>query len=391
MKKFFAVFLCIVILTTAICAFTACDDLKNEGRQVDMSLRSDTLYGLYWYGDSGETDDTMISQENMPAEYYDPSKPTLIYSHGWKLSSEEREEFSTLSKTISKTGGASGNYNYAKELKELGYNVAFWDWYDYAHELENLQNEIWVVKSADSISDKDSNYYAAVKALDGRSFAGEFVRSMNAVMKNAGDQDVILVGHSFGGQVVTAAAYTLYKLADEGIITNTNILPDRISLADPYMPGTEVSGEMDMLEETVSPTPTALKAADAFEYLNSKGAVIDFNGAMSTMTYNAYAGMFPVKDKAVQTQITEKIKNNTVYVIQDALINAYGKVGDTHVISRDYILTTFIEGKKGNLSGCTPNVSMTAAQLREYVGREFSLAGKGFLISDATMTEILDE
>lgn len=388
MRKLFASLLCAAIIAGSLTLFVACDTDEKNLREVDMSLRSDTLYGLYWYGD--EPGDTMKSQENMPVEYYDPEKPTLIYSHGWKTSGEAKEEFSTLDKTFSKTGGTSGDLDYATELKELGYNVAFFDWYEYAHELNYLQNEIWVVKSTDSVKDEKSNYYAAVVALNGRSFAGEIVRSMYAVMKDATDKDVIFVGHSFGGQMVTAAAYTLYKLADEGIITNKNILPDRISLADPYMPGTEVSGKMDLLEETVTSQPTAQKAADAFEYMNSKGVVIDLNGAMQGWTYDGYKALTKIEDETLRAQVDEKIKSNTVYIIQKALTDAYGKLGDIHVISRDYVLTSFIEGKKGNLTNCVPNVAMSAEQLREYVGRQFLLTGNGFAIEDAAMTEVLE-
>ncbi len=352
--------------------------------EIDMSLREDTLYGLYWYGEDAY--DSMKSQQNMPTEYYDPQKPTLIYSHGLKSTTEEKEVFTTLEKTISKTKGASGEYDYVVELKELGYNVAFFDWYDYAHDLDALQNEIWVVKDADSIGNKDSNYYQAVSALDGRSFAGEIVRAICAVMQKAEDKEVILVGHSFGGQMVTAVAYTLYKLADTGYITNKNVLPDRISLADPYIPGSEVSGEMDLIGEVLDPQPTAQKTADAFEYLNTKGAVIDLNGAMKGWTYDGYTMLTKIEDEALRESVDAKIKANTVYIVQKALTSAYGSIGDVHVVSRDYVLTSFIEGKKGNMS-CKPLNSMSASELREYVGRQFELSGKGFPLANAVMTE----
>lgn len=386
MKKLLILLLCISLLC-GICSFSvACKD-DAQVPEVDMTLRSDVTYGLYWYGDSGEQDDKLISQENMPVQYYDPSKPTLIYSHGWKPEGDDREELSTLAKTISKTEGASGNVNYVKELKELGYNVAFWDWYDYAKSLDHLQNEIWTIKSADEIADKYENYKAAVTVLDGRTFAGEFARSVYAVMKNASDKEVVFVGHSFGGEMVTAAAYTLYKLADMGVITNTNMLPDRISLADPYIPAATISGEMDLVEEQAN-TYVALMMAYAFEYINAKGAVIDLNGAMDGLTYNGYIA---IKDSNVKKGITQKIKDNTVYVIQTNLQAAYSAIGDVHNVSRDWVITTFIEGKKGNMSGCVPNNSMTAEELRPYVGREFEFVGEGFDVGGVSMKEITAE
>lgn len=375
MKKLFALFICIALIASCLTVFAAC---KSD---VDMSLRSDTLYGLYWYGESA--DDSMKSQENMPTEYYDPEKPTLIYSHGWKPAGETVETMRTLEKTVSKTNGASGKIDYVEELKVLGYNVAFWNWHEYAQNLDNLHNEIWTVKTVAEVSGKDDNYVAAVEALDGRTFAGEFARSVCAVMKDATDQEVIFVGHSFGGEMVTAAAYTLYKLAESGVIANKNILPDRISLADPYIPSASLNGEMDITGEDVTGY-VAEAFADALEFINSKGGVIDLNGAMNGLTYNGY---LVIKEAEVKESIDAKIKANTVYVIQKALTSAYGPVGDVHNVSRDYILTSFIEGKKGNMEACVPRVSMTADELREYVGRQFELAGKGFPLADAVMTE----
>lgn len=375
MKKLFALFVCIALIASCLTVFAAC---KSD---VDMSLRSDTLYGLYWYGE--DADDSMKSQENMPTEYYDPEKPTLIYSHGWKPAGETVETMRTLAKTVSKTAGASGDIDYVKELKALGYNVAFWNWHEYAQNLDNLHNEIWTVKTVSEVSGKDDNYVAAIEALDGRTFAGEFARSVCAVMKDATDQEVIFVGHSFGGEMVTAAAYTLYKLAESGVIVNKNILPDRISLADPYIPAASLSGKMDMTGEDITGY-VADAFANALEFINGKGGVIDLNGAMNGLTYNGYLA---IKEADVKEEIDAKIKANTVYVIQKALTSAYGAVGDVHNVSRDYILTSFIEGKKGNMDACVPRVSMTAEELREYVGRQFELTGKGFLIADAVMKE----
>lgn len=137
MRKIVSILICLALVVGCTAAFTSCGDTTRE---VDMSLRSDTLYGLYWYGK--DATDSMRSQENMPTEYYDPSKPTVIYSHGWKMSNEEKETMTTLAKTVSKTGGASGEIDYVVEFKALGYNVAFWDWHAYAQLLPYLQNEI---------------------------------------------------------------------------------------------------------------------------------------------------------------------------------------------------------------------------------------------------------
>ena len=127
MKKIFAAALCVILLVCSLTAFAACDKPGTLYGELDMSLREGTLYGLYWYGD--DIDDCVVSKENLDVTYYDPEKPTLIYSHGWKTESEDKEIFKTLADTYSATNGASGRVDYVAELKTLGYNVAFWDWY----------------------------------------------------------------------------------------------------------------------------------------------------------------------------------------------------------------------------------------------------------------------
>ena len=68
MKKVLILTICFVLIVSSLTLAVACDNNDKAGsvREVDMSLRTDTKYGLYWYGDSGELDDAVISAENLP-------------------------------------------------------------------------------------------------------------------------------------------------------------------------------------------------------------------------------------------------------------------------------------------------------------------------------------
>lgn len=383
MKKFAIVMICVALALCTLVSFASCD--QKEQKTYDLELRENTPYGLYWYGDSGELDDKVKSAKNLSVEYYDPSKPTVIYSHGWKPDGDDREELQTLEKTYSKTKGASGNYNYVKELKQLGYNVAMFDWYDYAKQLSYLHDEIWTVQSIQDLDEKQaqSNYGEAVKVLDGRSFAGEFARSVLAVMKQAQDKEVVFIGHSFGAQMVTSASYILYKLSEENDAINKNILPSRIVLADPYITGAEMKGKLDIIGDDLSGITVAAQDATAFRYMSERGAAIDIYGAMTMWTCDMYKNMITDKDEV--KRIESQIVANTAFVVQKGLRNAYGTVGDIHNVSRDWVLTAYVEGKKGNLTGCSPNPSMTAQEMKAYVGYKYDQLYDGFDPSKTTM------
>ena len=278
MKKRFLPLIIVILLLTALSAamFTACNDGEKR-TPVNFTLDPDRDYGLYWYDVNGGR---MLSQEDMPLSYYDPSKPTVIYSHGWKVDLAP-EELVTQQSTIDATEGLSGDRDYAEELKKAGYNVGYFDWHLYAADLSSLQNEIWTVyeEGVSDAPDEGSNYEAAVAALDGKSFAGEFAREVAVVMKDAKNDDLYFIGHSFGGQMVTAAAYTLSKMYDAGLDINPACVPKRISLADPYIPMVDLSGRMDITGEKLECYLPSFNA-DAFAYLRGKGTFIDMYGSM---------------------------------------------------------------------------------------------------------------
>ena len=82
MKKKLSVILCAALVLSALCAalLTACNDQPKE--PAVYTLDPDRDFGLYWYNDEGEK---MLSEADMPVEFYDPEKPTVVYSHGWKM------------------------------------------------------------------------------------------------------------------------------------------------------------------------------------------------------------------------------------------------------------------------------------------------------------------
>ena len=205
-----------------------------------------------------------------------------------------------------------------------------------------------------------------MKALNGHSFAGEFAREIATVMKNAVNTDLHFVGHSYGGQMVTAAAYTLAKMYAQGLVVNPACVPDRVSLADPYIPsealGGYTKGTLDIIGESYD-APLAQVTANAIAYLNSRGTFVDLYGGMSFI-YENYANTLP--------DLKDTIKANTAYVTLDGL-NAIGTIDTQHVNARDYVLTNLVDG-----IALPFTVAVSAEDGRAFVGKAYTQKGPGF-------------
>lgn len=364
MKRKFSSIICL-ILFAAVFALSAAA-CNNKRTPAVYTLDPDRDFGIYWYNDEGER---MLSEADMPVEFYDPEKPTVVYSHGWKMKPVP-EDLVTQQSTVESTNGISGERDYAAELRAAGYNVGYFDWHLYAADLNYLDDEIWTV--ATDIPEDGSNYAAALKALGGHTFAGEFAREIATVMKDAENPSLHFVGHSFGGQMVIAAAYTLAMMYDEGLVVNPNCVPDRLSLADPYIPVAQLEGEMDVTGKTLNAALCTVNA-DAFALLNKKGTFIDLYGAMNFIYKQYY-----ILDDDIGTgaKAHEIILDNCAYVVLSGL-NAIGN-GNQHVNARDYVLTNLVDGVAGEKGGLPFSVACSAEEGRQYVGVSYTQLGPGF-------------
>ena len=185
-------------------------------------------------------------------------------------------------------------------------------------------------------------------------------------MKNAVNTDLHFVGHSYGGQMVTAAAYTLAKMYDQGLVVNPACVPDRVSLADPYIPsealGGYTKGTLDIIGESYD-APLAQVTANAIAYLNSRGTFVDLYGGMSFI-YENYANTLP--------DLKDTIKANTAYISLDGLL---GDMSTKHVNARDYVLTNLVDGIAGNITSLPFTVAVSAEDGRAF--RRQSLHPKG--------------
>lgn len=82
MKKLTTVLTIALVAVFALGVFAACG--KEDNRVFAVNSENEE-YGLWWYGPDGSDDTVARASATLSKDYYDPSKPTIIYSHGLKM------------------------------------------------------------------------------------------------------------------------------------------------------------------------------------------------------------------------------------------------------------------------------------------------------------------
>jgi hypothetical protein len=190
-------------------------------------------YGLYWFGAGRD------SQKFVPGEanaYFDPSKPTVIFVHGWQpyISASNPPDFIY----DTQDGRSSGSDDTVAAWISAGWNAGIFYWNQFSDEPDSVkyaEAKIWTNAGPQGMRWRQGGvvyqqappntpsagelfYQAFVAALTEQDYSGGVIR---------------VAGHSLGNQM----AVRLTKLVSEGIAAGTvpaKLLPDRVTLLDPY-------------------------------------------------------------------------------------------------------------------------------------------------------------
>ena len=176
--------ICIVALlcVTSLCfALCACND-KGDGVKMETDLSVDTSsdIGLYFFATDGSH--ARYSQD-ISTDYFDPSKPTVAFFHGWMTETFEDGEI------------CHNADSFAPQIIAKGYNFCALDYSHHAQSLPALFNYIWMGYD------------------DSHSVACRFAREYAACFKDY-TGDVTFISHSYGAHTSTATAYLLAKMAE---------------------------------------------------------------------------------------------------------------------------------------------------------------------------------
>ncbi|GLS27339.1 hypothetical protein [Marinibactrum halimedae] len=232
------------------------------------STFTDLDYGFYFFGKNDAYEKYQPGQRN---RYFDPSKPTMVYLHGWQNGMVEdmrRETFDT-----SDIIGAPEGIDLAASWINDGYNVAIYYWTQFADESEvqDAEEKIWPQPERNNPRRLSWRSYVSQGQTEtnnngpqNTSISELFVEEYLDVFQDA--SNIRLAGHSLGAQLMIVASQQLLDAVNAGAL-NTNALPNRLALLDPFFS----NGEKDYLNNRW----TGQVARDYADNLKNAGVLIE--------------------------------------------------------------------------------------------------------------------
>ena len=354
---------CVLVLIMLLCCvLVACNDVpddKGVRMERDLSVDTSSPIGLYFYASDGTY---QRYNENIGENYFDTNKPTVAFFHGWL---PEASGF--------KDGEICHNADeFAPKIIEAGYNFCALDYSKFAQSLPALFNYIWMGYE------------------DSHSVACRFAREYAACFKDY-TGDVTFISHSYGAHTSTATAYLLAKMAEQGIVPKT-CLPKRMTYADPYFgdavlkySGGGIKGDrIENLGEKINGRSCTEVVADAMQYLaDEKNVVIDVYCGMP-MAYDQFLD----DDKERKKACKDKLYDTGVWTILKGLQREYGKVGDIHIITLDWVFDSFFVPVKTEDGKYFPTASLDNEKTRALKGKLFESTLKGLDVENDVLVEV---
>jgi len=413
--------LCLAMVLAFVPSYTAAayDSYYQQTPGFDDSVFTDLDYGLYWY----DEDSRIPVRAGTEGANFDPDKPTIIFTHGMKIN-----EGYNRRDLVSLWAGTNGLFEsagyepymyydeYYQILLQMGYNVGHFYWNQLAEISTDEDYRIWTsdlydeegndvglsyfvsnAKGKRTLGDPTKNPHDSVAVLFGEAIKAGLGADYNQPWR--------LVGHSMGGQLVLATTQNLIYQNKTGAI-GQNLLPERVSLVDPYMCNTEtVEGmRIDHLGGKAIPagTWTADLCADAMEDIAAADIALDAYGG-TQMVYRNYMGMNEANIESVEIQLsdakrlgmsneyiaevqatldalvanrtryaplTARIGNAACWTHLDAIGQTYG--AQSHCMIIDYYFTTMYEDDQTDNYGVQlPSVDSSTEYIRNLRGYNF--------------------
>lgn len=353
---------CIVALLclTSICfALCACNEKGNTPTmETDLTVDKTSPIGLYFYKSDGTY---QRYDESIGKEYFDKSKPTIAFFHGWL---PEASGF--------KDGEICHNADsFAPQIIAKGYNFCALDYSKYAQSLPALFNYIWTgFENSHSIACRFAREYADCF----KDYTG----------------DITFVSHSYGAHSSTATAYLLAKMAQQGIVSK-NCLPKRMTYADPYfgdifmtLLGGIKGDSIENLGEKINDRSSTEVIADAMQYLSDvENVAIDVYCGMP-MAYDQFLEKEPERREACK----KKLYDTGVWTILKGLQEEYGIVGDIHMQTLQWTFDSFFATVKCEDGKYFPTASLDNEKTRALKGKLFESTLEGLDVEKDVLVEV---
>lgn len=188
-------------------------------------------YGIYWYG---KNDASQKAIPGKPNPYYDPTKPTMLFVHGWQPGQAYTHRTLMWDYEDAATGETT-TFDLAAPWIDAGWNIGVFDWGAFADENNVVEAEakIWTARGPRGMRwrDRDGNYQTL--GAPQVSASELLYRTYMDVLADYRGPEIRIAGHSLGNQMATALVLELLETLGREEIS-PHLLPNRLALLDPY-------------------------------------------------------------------------------------------------------------------------------------------------------------
>ncbi len=339
--------------------------------------------GLYFYGnnhnrvaaDDSTTVDMKRASTSLSTSYFDPSKPTVIWFHGWEIdapgSPNDRYLMAGNDTRIEFPGY---DCSYVVEMKAKGYNVATFQFQNVNDGDKNYANDL------------ASIFYYAVEDFNktGKSLAFMFASEVVTIFGENYAKDITFVGHSCGGFVCTTTNYLLQGMYNSGMFTNKNLIAKRMMLADPY-----VNTLGDKMPTKLMGTTETLGDRSKCDFVQDMICSLHEN---SNVAIDVYFGMSGASKSFVKNaEKLAKVQQHCVLVDMTSIKKSLSNSFRAHVVTRDWVLASITANKLEDQSGdLAPSGACTNDEILGLVGNIYEQQYKGFNLALDSMKKVSD-
>ncbi|WP_137972118.1 hypothetical protein [Pseudomonas sp. F(2018)] len=183
-------------------------------------------YGLYWFGYGDTWQKAVPGQSNA---YFGPSKPTVIYIHGWQNGATARKD----RETFNREGAGGPSLDLATAWLNAGYNVGVLYWNQFADEGEvtDAEAKIWSTSGPRAMRWRNA---AGVYSTGPTQSASDLLfKSYKDNMASYTGSNIRILGHSLGNQMAIVLSKKISDAVTAGTL-NSKLLPKRVALLDPF-------------------------------------------------------------------------------------------------------------------------------------------------------------
>lgn len=193
-------------------------------------------YGLHWVKVTNTGIETQLkgvdANGNITinnSNYYNASKPTVIYFHGWQNGSSadgysrENFEFEDI------------DQNTAKAWKDNGWNVGIFHWGQFADESEvkDAEAKMWSKNGPQGMRYRLSDGSYSTQQSPNKSVGQIAFEQITTALASNTSGNIRFAGHSLGNQLAVNIAEQINDGINNGSVSN-NVMPNRIELLDPF-------------------------------------------------------------------------------------------------------------------------------------------------------------